>query len=155
MSVNGGQYQELYYFQYKSSSASRRDIICLSWWESFKNILNIFSSSSLPWYTIRGNQKCYYHHYYFPFFFQNLMKVCCVTPGHYGCPFRNINIVLFFIKCMCIIWEIFMTSEIYVCFFKKFYRFRNMKRCIQAYFEIFLFLSRRDARTSLWRYQPI
>ena len=78
-------------------SGSRNWKCILSWWESFNNNLNIFSSSSLLCYTIRGNQKCYYQNNNLPNFFLNLMKVCRVTPGHYGCPFRNINIVLFFL----------------------------------------------------------
>ena len=81
-----------------SSSASRRDIICLSWLESFNNIQNNCSSSSFPYYTIRGHQICYYHNNNFPKIIKNLRKMSCVTPGHYDCPFRNINIVLFFLN---------------------------------------------------------
>ena len=54
-----------------------------------------FLSSSIPCYTIKGNQICYYHNNKFPKNFQNLMKVVHGTPGHYDCSFRNINIVPF------------------------------------------------------------
>ena len=101
-----------------SYSAWRRDINCISRWESFGNISNHFSSSFLPSYTIRRYHIC--SHYFIDFrkMIKNRIKVSHVTPGHYGRPFRNVNIYFFCFYVWVIFRKFWQLLKILVSYFK-------------------------------------
>ena len=60
-------------------------------WKYYK----AFFSSFLPSYTIRRYHICSHYFNDFRKMIKNRIKVSHVTPGHYGRPFRNINIYFF------------------------------------------------------------
>ena len=94
MSMNGG-----HTFSY---SAWRRDINCISRWESFGNIIKHFSSSFQLSYTIRRYRICSHYFNDFRVKIKNRIHslfvfVCCITSyvkrlqQNIACPNQNID----------------------------------------------------------------
>ena len=86
---------------------------------------------------------------------EKLQKGSRVTPGHYACPLWNINIF-----CICFhVWVIFgkFWQSLIICLpFLKFWPLKKQdKDDFNPNLNLFLFLSRRNARATFWSYQPI
>ena len=90
-----------------SYSAWCRDINCISRWESFGNIIKHFSSSFLQSSTIRWYYVCSQYFNDLRKIIKNSIKESRVTPGHYSCPLKNINLFIFSYKYVWVIFRIF------------------------------------------------